>query len=64
MVCLELVFAWLRQVYSFGEKITLSDRKRGSLNFPPVELGGARPDPVLDWLSLDNFAIHPHTGDH
>lgn len=64
MVRLGLVFAGLRQVYAFGEKITLSDRKPGSLNFSLVGLGGARPDPVLGWLSLDNFAIHPHTGDH
>lgn len=32
MVCLEWVSAGLRQVYFFGEKVTLSDRKPASLN--------------------------------
>ena len=39
MGCLESVFAGLCQVCYFEEAITLSDRKRGNLNFSLVGLG-------------------------
>ena len=62
MVCLESVFAGLREVYFFWKEITAGDRKRGNLNFSLV--GDMWPDLVLARLSLDNLAGHPHTGDH
>ncbi len=64
MVCLESVFAGLRQVYFFWKEITAGDRKRGNLNFTVFGPGGAWCCPVKDWLSLDNQSIRPHTGDH
>ena len=39
MGCIESVFAGLRLVCFFEEAITLSDRKRGNLNFSLVGLG-------------------------
>lgn len=62
MACLESVFAALHRVYLFEKSVTLSDRKRGNLNFLLVGLGETRPNPVLDRLSFDNLSIHPHTG--
>ena len=62
MGCLESVFAGLRQVCFFDEAITLSDQKRGNLNFSL--LVDMWPDLVLPRLSLDNLAGHPHTGGH
>ena len=62
MGCLASVFAGLRQVCFFEETITLSDRKRGNLNFSLV--GDTWPDSVPARLSLDNLAGHPHTGGH
>ena len=59
MVCLEWVFAGLRQVYFFGEKVTLSDRNPGNLN---SSLVGRDTQPIGMRLSLDNFTDHPHTG--
>ena len=64
MGCIESVFAGLRQVCFFEEAITLSDRKRGNLNFSLVGLGDTWPDPVSARLSLDNLVGHPHTGGH
>ncbi len=61
MGCLESVFAGLCQVCYFEEAITLSDRKRGNLNFSLV--GDMWPDLVLARLSLDNLADYSHTGD-
>ena len=62
MGCLESVFAGLCQVCYFEEAITLSDRKRGNLNFSLV--GDMWSDPAPTRLSLDNLVDHPHTGDH
>ena len=62
MGCLESVFAGLRQVCYFEEAITLSDLKRGNLNFSLV--GDMGSDPAPTRLSLDNLVGHPHTGDH
>lgn len=64
MACLESVFAGLRQVCSFVEEITLSDRKRWNLNFALVGPGNTRPDPAAERLSLDNLSGHPNTGGH
>jgi hypothetical protein len=64
MGCLELAFTGLRQVCFFEEEITLSDRKRGNLNFALAGLGDTWPESVEIWLSLDNRASYPHTGDH
>ena len=62
MGCLESVFAGLCQVCYFEEAITLSDLKRGNLNFSLV--GDMWPDLVLARFSLDNLAGHPHTEGH
>ena len=62
MGCLASVFAGLRQVCYFEEAITLSDRKRGNLNFSLV--GDMWPDLASTRLSLDNLVGHPHTGGH
>ena len=64
MGCFESVLAGSRQVCFFKEAITLSDRKRGTLNFSLVGLGDAWPDSASARLSLDNLADHPHTGGH
>ena len=64
MVCLESVFAGLRQVYFFWKEITAGDRKRGNLNFTLLGPGNVCPSSVADWLSLDNSSGRPHTGDH
>ena len=62
MGCLASVFAGLRQVCYFEEAITLSDLKRGNLNFSLV--GDMWSDPAPTRLSLDNLVGHPHTGGH
>ena len=64
MVCLESVFAGLRQVYCFEKTITQSDRKPGNLNFLMAEPRDMRVNPAEIRLSLDNLFSHPHTGDH
>ncbi|MDT4823381.1 hypothetical protein FQZ97_566050 [compost metagenome] len=64
MVCLESVFAGLRRVCFFVEELTVSDRKRGNLNFTLLGPGDMWSDPVEDWLSLDNQSDRLHTGDH
>lgn len=64
MVCLELVFAGLRRVCFFVEKITVSDRKRGNMNFTLLGPGDVWFDSVEYGLSLDNLSGHLHTGDH
>lgn len=63
MVYLESVFAGLRQVCFFWRKVTVSDRKRGNLNFAQLGPGDMWPDPGEGELSLDNLSGHPHTGD-
>ena len=62
MVCLESVFAGLRQVYCFWKEITAGDRKRGNLNSSLV--GDTWLDLASTRLSLDNLVDHPHTGGH
>jgi len=64
MACFESVFAGSRQVYFFVEEITVSDRKRGNLNFTLLAPGDAWSVPVEQWLSLDNQSDYLHTGDH
>ena len=64
MVCLESVFAGLRQVYCFEKTITQSDRKPGNLNFLMAEPRDMRVNPAEIRLSLDNLAGHPHTEGH
>ena len=54
MVCLESVFAGLRQVYCFEKTITQSDRKPGNLNFLMAEPRDMRVNPAEIRLSLDN----------
>ena len=62
MVCLESVFAGLRQVYFFWKEITAGDRKRGNLNFTLLGPGNVWPSSVADWLSLDNLMACADTG--
>ena len=62
MGCIESVFAGLRLVCFFEETITLSDQKRGNLNFSLVGLGDKWPDSVPARLSLDNLMACADTG--
>ena len=62
MVCLESVFAGLRQVHFFEETITLSDRKHGNLNFLIVESRDMRVNSAEARLSLDNPVACADTG--
>lgn len=64
MACFESVFAGSRQVYFFVEEITVSDRKRGNLNFTLLGPGDVWSDSVEYGLSLDNQSGHLHTGNH
>jgi len=63
MVGFESVFAGLRQVYFFWKEVTVSDRKRGNLNFTLLGLGDAWFGPVKGGVSLDNLSCPLHTGD-
>ena len=62
MVCLESVFAGLRQVYCFEKTITQSDRKPGNLNFLMVEPRDMRISSADIRLSLDSLMACAHTG--
>ena len=62
MVCLDSVFAGLRQVYCFEKTITQSDRKPGNLNFLMAEPRDMRVNPAEIRLSLDNLMACADTG--
>ncbi len=62
MACLGSVFAGSRHVYFFEEKITLSDRKHGNLNFLMVESRDMRVNSAEIRLSLDNLVASADTG--
>ncbi len=64
MGCLESAFGGSRRVCSFGETITLSDRKPWNLNFLLGEPCDGLANAAKAWLSLDNQAGYPDTGDH
>lgn len=64
MVCLESVFAGLRQVCFFLKKVTVSDRKPRNLNFTLLGPGDVRPSSAEGRLSLDNLPSPLQTGGH